>query len=331
MAKEVFLKTDPENQKDIYRAMSERLGKSEQILEKDVWVCLVLDALFSMPDALRMAFKGGTSLSKAYSLIDRFSEDIDVTIDFRDFIEDDPYKQTSKSKIKKMREKLETSLQQYIESTILPNLKAKLPNAVGCPIEIKIAGGHKVEIHYQPACVQQSEYIKPFVLLEFGARNVTVPSSLRRIIPYISKEVPSLQFPSATVNVYALERTFWEKITMMHVECNRGKFKSNADRLSRHWYDVVILYLSGQVLPIVENKYLLKEVVEHKTVFFPESYAKYEKCLGGDFNLIPQGEQLEELKKDYENMVNSGMFHHKPHSFKELMSLISELQIKLSA
>lgn len=329
---EKFLKSSFESQKDILQAIGEKLDKPPEILEKDIWVCLALQKLFTMPNALTMAFKGGTSLSKAFHVIDRFSEDVDVTIDYRSFINEDPLLPCiSNTKRKKLSDELKKALREHIKDTILPYLQTEIQSESDSPVTLNLTSdGEGIEIYFQSLFVATSNYIKPFVFLEFGARNITEPNNIHEIIPDLVDEVPTLQFPKASVTVLAPERTFWEKITMMHVECNRGNFKKNAERLSRHWYDVVMLYLSDIGKSAIQAKDILVSVVEHKTVFFNAPYAKYEQCLTGQFNLLPKGEQLEQLQLDYERMVKSNMFYGNPKSFAEILGTIEELSVVLS-
>ena len=316
-----------ENQRKVLQAIAPKLNKAAQILEKDIWVCLALQKLFTMPNALTMVFKGGTSLSKAFKVIERFSEDVDVTIDFRNFINEDPFlPSVSNTKRKKISDNLKRSLREYLKEIVLPYLQTEIQNECDSTATIKLTtDGEGIEIHFKSVLESQHNYIKPFVFLEFGARNFTEPNDVHEIAPYITSEVPTLAFPKANVTVLAPERTFWEKITIMHVECNRGKFKEKASRLSRHWYDVVMLYLSNIGKSALSDRSLLISVVEHKKIFFNTSYANYDLCLEGKFNLIPDGDQFEDLKMDYQNMVNSDMLYGHFLSFDEIISHVKSL------
>lgn len=322
-----FLTVSSENQKDVFKAMALKLKKAPEILEKDVWVCLALQKLFTMPNALTMVFKGGTSLSKAFKVIDRFSEDVDVTVDFRNFTNEDPFlPNVSNTRRKKISDNLKKSLREYLKEIVLPYLQTEIQNECDSTATIKLTtDGEGIEIHFKSVLESPSTYIKPFVFLEFGARNFTEPNDVHEITPYIAREIPALAFPKANVTVLAPERTFWEKITMMHVECNRGKFKEKASRLSRHWYDVVMLYLSDIGKSALSDQNLLKNVVEHKKVFFNAPYAKYDHCLEGKFNLIPIGDQFEQLKMDYQDMINSDMFYGNHLLFDEIISHVRSL------
>jgi hypothetical protein len=169
-------------------------------------------------------------------------------------------------------------------------------------------------------------YVPSFVLLEFGARNVTEPNEQYTVKPYIADILPTLNFPQAKVTVLSPARTFWEKATLIHVECNRGQLKQNAARLSRHWYDLVMIAEHDIGKTALANKGLLNEVIKHKTIFFNTSYARYDECLNGKFQLVPDEKQLTELKKDYLQMISAKMFYQPPFEFDQLIQKIKILE-----
>lgn len=324
---ESFLNLSVIEQNKIYNAIFQAIGKSPQILEKDVWICWTLEKLFSMPNAHSMAFKGGTSLSKVFNLIERFSEDVDITIDYKSFNTDDPFEpNTSNTKRKKISDQLKLFLKDYVTKEIVPYLKSCLQTEFSQLININVSDdGEKLYIHYPSVCEHKMPYIKSYVFIEFGARNVTEPSAIHHVQPDITSHVNGLHLPYAKVNVLNPERTFWEKATLIHVECNRGRFKENAQRLSRHWYDLAMLHQSPFGRTAIQNKVLLSAVVNHKKAFFNEHNANYDYCLQGKFNLIPRGEQLEQLQLDYEKMTDSNMFYGKLKSFDEILSSTQSL------
>jgi len=295
-----------------------------------MWVCWALQALFSMPNAHPMAFKGGTSLSKIYSVIDRFSEDIDITLDYQKFNDAfNPFAEdASKNAIKKFSERLKGYVQHYTNNVVHPYIASQLQllsTHEDYYIEIS-DNGEKIWVHYPSAIENADEYLKSSILIELGGRNVINPNEQHAVSPYIAELVAGLVLPSGQVIVLSPQRTFWEKATLIHVECNRNKLKATANRLSRHWYDLVMLAQHPLGEAAINNRELLENVVRHKQVFFNVSYANYDVCLANEFRLIPDDDLIIELKRDYQNMLNAGMMYGEPPSFDEIMAKIHKIE-----
>ena len=174
------------------------------------------------------------------------------------------------------------------------------------------------------------EYIRSQVLIELGGRNVIDPNETHTVSPYIAELTEGLVYPSCDVVVLSPERTFWEKATLIHVECNRGKLRASAERLSRHWYDLVMLAKHSAGQSAIENRELFEEVVRHKKVFFYTSYANYDACLAGRLKLLPETDSLKSLREDYEKMVGAGMMYSTPPSFDEIVELIRNLENRVN-
>lgn len=327
-----FLRLTLGEQADILAAISARTGRSAQVLQKDVWVCWVLRELFSMEADVRMAFKGGTSLSKVFGLIHRFSEDVDVTLDYRDLMPDaNPFEaKVSKSQIKRLGDRLKERVQEFVRDSILPTLSDSFSDLTGEEGQIEMSeDGEKVWLRYRSALDRASGYIQDTVLLEFGGRNVTEPNGPHTIKPFLADEAPDLEYPVAKVMVLAPERTFWEKATLVHVECNRQR-EGRGDRLSRHWYDLVMLGESKIGPEAISNRALLEDVVAHKQVFFNASYAHYEDCLSRGFRLIPDPSRLSELERDYNEMIEAGMFDADPPTFIEIVDILRKYEDRIN-
>jgi hypothetical protein len=309
-----------------------QLGMSAAIIEKDIWVCWLLEQLFLIP--LKMAFKGGTSLSKVFNLIQRFSEDVDITIDYGNFKKDLNLETTSRSQLKKISEQLKKELPNISSSVILPLLKEKasslLPNH---KIDMALSdNGERLEFYYPTALAEKCDYMRDHVLLEFGIRNSTEPFEQHTISPLIAEcsDTNEITFPTATINVLSPIRTFWEKATLMHVECHRNRLDKIPDRLSRHWYDLAKLADSQVGKEALINKAILISVLEHKKAFFNASYAHYDDCLAGKFLLLPNADNLEKLCKDYVQMQQAGFFSVEPPSFDEVVKILSTLEIQIN-
>jgi len=311
---EAFLHLPAADQAEILQTCAGKLGRRAEHLEKDVWICWVLHALFTMPGRLPMAFKGGTSLSKVYGAIRRFSEDVDVTVDYKSLDRSiDPFDvKTSRTAREKFTELLRTKLADHTKNVIRPhfeNLVAQLAEKSPKPIAIS-EDGEKLFIPY-PSRFRSDES----VFLEFGGRNVIEPGEEHTLKPYIAAKLPDLRFPEATVRVLSASRTFWEKATLIHVACNRSDPKLDADRQSRHWHDLAVLADHKIGEASLADRALLADVVKHKSVFFRASYAKYDACLSGGLRLIPGTPLLHALGADHEKMIADGMFESEPPSF----------------
>ncbi len=335
MAEQVFLELSAEEQSDILQTVAPQLGRGAPVLEKDIWVCWTLQALFSMPGAHPMAFKGGTSLSKVYGVIDRFSEDIDITLDYRAFEEGfDPFAEgVSRTKTKQFSDRLKSHVFAYANEVVVPYLEselAKLPTAEQHTVELD-DGGEKIWVTYPSVVEGTGEYIRSQVLIELGGRNVIDPNETHTVSPYISELTQGLLYPSSEVVVLSPERTFWEKATLIHVECNRGRLRESAERLSRHWYDLVMLAEHPAGQSAVENRELFEEVVRHKKAFFHTGYANYDECLNGQLKLLPETDTLEGLRADYEKMVRAGMMYSTPPGFEEIVDSIRDLESRVNS
>lgn len=333
---ETFLQLKPQERSEIYRALAPPLGRAPVVLEKDVWVCWVLQALFTRAGRLPMAFKGGTSLSKVYRAIDRFSEDVDITLDYRGLDNTvDPFAAgLSKTKLKQFSEGLKSFVRDHVHHVLVPFLETRLRadcGSGGARIEAS-DDGECVRVHYPSALGNAAGgYISDNVLIEFGGRNITEPNESHFIQPDIAAQLPDLAFPGARVSVLSPARTFWEKATLMHVACQRGEFGTQAERLSRHWYDLARLAALPHGNTALADRHLLADVVRHKKVFYSTGYARYDDCLVGQLRLIPDGAALVALQADFQHMVDAGMFIGEPPSFGAIVDRLRALETQINA
>jgi hypothetical protein len=327
---ESFLQLTPGEQSQIYRALGPELSRSPVILEKDVWVCWVLQTLFTMPSRLPMAFKGGTSLSKVFGAIARFSEDVDITLDYRGLDSSfDPFATgLSNSRLKKFSDELKSFVRDHTLGVVGPHFQSRLTAEFGAKshrIEFS-ENGEQLRLHYPSVLEASTDYVGNSVLLEFGGRNITEPNQAHEVRPDIAQHVPALEFPHSIVSVLSPARTFWEKATLMHVECQRGEFRSSAERLSRHWYDLAMLADLSHGDEALANRDLLADVVKHKKVFYNTGYANYDACLAGQLRLIPDEAALAGLREDFQHMVGAGMFIGEPPTFDTLINRLRVLE-----
>lgn len=332
-----FLHLDAQEQSQIYRALAPQMARSPVVLEKDVWVCWVLQALFTMPGRLPMAFKGGTSLSKVFGAIARFSEDVDITLDYRGLDGSfDPFAEgVSKTRLKKFSEDLKSFVREHAFDVVAPHIQKTLvaefdSNAAAFRLELS-ENGEQMRLHYPSVLEAPGDYMGNSVLIEFGGRNITQPNAEYNVEPDIAPNVTGLAFPRSTVSVLSPARTFWEKATLMHVECQRNEFRASAERLSRHWYDLAMLADCVHGQTAVEDRALLEDVVKHKKVFYNASYANYDACLVGRLRLIPEESVLTALRDDYWRMISAGMFIGEPPVFDSIIDRLRTLESAINA
>jgi hypothetical protein len=323
-----FLKLPKEQRRVILEGAETQLGIKPNLLEKDIWICWVLNKLFTLPK--QMAFKGGTSLSKCYGLIDRFSEDVDVTVDYREFMPDLDFAKESKSALKKKRKELQVMVADYVADYVIPMLEREYTREFDIDeFDIEFEGGEKLFLKYPSAFDSNtSGYIADSVLIEFGGTNKTEPNEQHIVTPYLVAE--GLVLPTANAVVYSPARTFWEKATLIHVECHRGRLQETPDRLSRHWYDLAMLSNSDIKQKALADEELFNDVMQVKKAFFNASYANYEKCENNEFVLVPADKEIDQLEADYSKMIDSAMFLHQPVPFNEIISNLSELQDEIN-
>lgn len=331
---ESFMHLDAREQSQIYRALAPQLSRTPFVLEKDVWVCWVLRTLFTMPDRLQMAFKGGTSLSKVFGAIMRFSEDVDITLDYRSLdAAFDPFAAgVSRNRLKKFSEDLKSFVRDHTHDVVEPYFQRMLRESFdyeGFQLEVS-EDGEQIRLHYPSVLEIPGDYLGNRVLIEFGGRNITEPNAEHEVRPDIAQHVPELDLPRSTVSVLSPARTFWEKATLIHVECQRNGFRKGAERLSRHWYDLAMLANIAHGQAALADRALLADVVKHKKAFYNTSYANYDACLAGQIRLIPEDAALGALRDDFKRMIDAGMFIGEPPAFEAIVDRLRALETTIN-
>jgi hypothetical protein len=301
----------------------------------------MLKRLFSLPnERAGLIFKGGTSLSKVYGAIRRFSEDVDLSFDRKGlgFAGDaDPAASATRKARERSLEALSAKCRAFIQDTYVPSLRAAIAGALH-PAEavewaLSLAGedeqGLTVLFEYPRTTrtrrATEPAYIQPVVRLEFGARSEHWPALDATIQSYAADELPALfRDPQCQVRVLAGERTFWEKATLLHMWHYAPEEKHFRDRQSRHYYDVVCLYDHPVGRRAVRDLTLLSEVARHKSVFFPAAWAHYELAKPGSLRLVPTTARLPELERDYAKMRE--MIFDAAPAFAELIAKLKEIE-----
>lgn len=325
-----YLRLPRQEQARVLLAVAGRTGTPADVLEKDVWLCWVLRELFSIQSGVRMSFKGGTSLSKVFGVIQRFSEDIDITLDYRDLIPDavtGPFSlQLSRSALKRYSERLKNAASAHVSEIVTPPLErsfSEITNGEGT-VEVDV-NGETINLIYPRAIQRYSTYLKANILLEFGGRNATEPNGPHLVEALLTRHVPELELPKATVTVLAPERTFWEKATLIHAACNREADTSPA-RLSRHWYDLFMLLGTEIGTRALNDWTLLEDVVRHKHAFYYAGHARYEDCLKRAFRLVPSAPFMAALEHDFDAMNDTRMFEATPPPFRDIVATLREIE-----
>lgn len=329
--KTFFFDLSERDKEELFRAHSDNFRMSPMALEKDVWICWILEQLFQMPNRKTMAFKGGTSLSKVYKVINRFSEDVDITLDYRDLGE--PLTGTeSRTRLQKKSDELKLSVLEHVRDVIKPYLESRLnDNFKSQAWNTSLSDdGEKLFIQYPSIFDSKDGYIGNVVLLEFGGRNITEPNQPGTISPYLSEATDEVIFPTPEITVLAKERTFWEKATLVHVECRRPVERSSIERISRHWYDLYMMSKDLSFYESMEGYELLKNVVNHKKQFFHYSFADYDSCLTGGLHLIPANNKIKNLIIDFIDMEKAGMFFGAPPQFPTILKSLSSVESQLN-
>ena len=317
-------------------------GVANTIIEKDFWVCWTLKRLFGLPQnaAASLVFKGGTSLSKAFGIIRRFSEDIDLSFDRADLGytgDRDPEKEgLSRKKAGRLIDDLVGDVEKHIAHNLLPALRAAIADELGEPqkeewsLSIDDADAQTLNFHY-PIALPASEYqgmayITPRVKLELGARGDPWPAQKKVIRPYAADDFPDFfEDPDTTVTVLSARRTFWEKATALHAEANRPAESPTPQYFSRHYYDLAMLFSSDEGRAAAADLELLATVAKHKATFFRSGWASYETARPGTLLLMPSEPRIKDLRSDYRAMAPM-MFDENPLSFDEILAKIGKLQ-----
>ena len=334
---EAFLSLGEGDRREALLVAADRTGRPAYLLEKDVWVVWTLGVLFESALGEHLVFKGGTSLSKAYGgLIQRFSEDIDLTHDIRQLIpdmagagdDDDEPIPASGAQAKKWTNAVRERLPSWISDEVAPVIEAAI-KASGLDLKL-IHEGEKLRLRYAPL-MEGNDYVQPEVLLEFGARSTGEPASAKKVTCDAAPVLEELVFPEAMPRVMASERTFWEKATAAHVYCLKGEFRG--ERYARHWHDIARLAVAGIASAAIANREVAKRVAEHKQAFFAEKAADggvidYGRAVSGDLRLVPEGDALDALERDYQEMIGSGLFEEEPPSFDELMNRCRAIELE---
>ena len=328
-----FFKINTKRQANAIETIAKKLKIVPLAVEKDVWVTAVLRTLFALPYAESLSFKGGTSLSKCYNLIARFSEDIDIAV-CREFLgfEGTLSKTQISDKLRRtacsfVREKLQFDVAKELENqginTNLFSIKVNITPVSTTDPEI-------IEVHYK-SLYNELSYLKPIVKIEVSGRSMNEPLQKVALQSLVDKEFYNTSFSDIPFEVNAVvpERTFLEKVCLLHEEFAQPQKFMRTERMSRHLYDLVKLDDAGIAEKALINKELYKSIVEHRRIFIGLKEFDYDTLTPTRINIIPPENIIELWKADYETMCET-MIYETSLPFNKLINKIEQLNERIN-
>lgn len=324
-----FIKLSEKDKLNIYNQVSEKTGLPSSAVEKDWWVTLSLNIIFSLSYSKNIVFKGGTSLSKAWNLIERFSEDIDLVIDRKHLGFEG---ELSKTQVKKLR-KASCS---FIGSEFYKDINEALIKLGVQDYELVVQETKDtdtdpliIELQYK-SLTETSDYLRPRILIEVGARSLMEPVENKPIISMVSEEFSELPFAETeiTIPVVSPKRTFLEKIFLLHEEFQKDTKFIRVERMSRHLYDLEKLMDTIHGTEALTDIELYNTIVAHRKNFNAIRGIDYANHNPQLIKIIPPEATIKEWGKDYKTMQES-MFYGDTISFDKLMVRIAELNTRI--
>lgn len=327
----------PGEKLDLFLTTANRLGAPIGNVEKDFWVCWTLNALYHERPAggPRLLFKGGTSLSKAYGLIERFSEDIDVTV-FRDDLDEpasiEELETLSNKKRRARLDAIRDACRSYISGPLRAFLTEHLAEATGGRGRVEIdesdPDGQTLLVWYPEVEPRDEAYVRPAVRIESGGKSALDPNHPTDILPYVADDVAGLELTVPNVTTIDAERTFWDKIVIAHGLRRwferRGELRQEGQRVSRHFYDLYCLFGSEVGRSAVEDAALGADCVRHAIMFFNRPDYDLASAVTGSFALKPTAAMVDALGRDYANMTPM-VFGEAP-PFEHILASMEEIE-----
>lgn len=315
-----------EDRRAIFSSTALKRKLNEAIIEKDFWVCWMLEILFHHCDyAKHLAFKGGTSLSKGYGTIQRFSEDLDLILDWRllGYGSNEPWEERSNSAQDRFANEVNEKTAEFLREVLMPHLEkiTREQGVVSFRYYIDETDQQTIRFVYPQLFIDEA--LVQEIKLEIGSLAAWTPVTDRVITPFVSEDFPHLfDVPDTLIRTLEAKRTFWEKATILHSEASRSGTKV-PPRYSRHYYDMYMLYHS----PIKDEAFadydLLSKVASFKRKFYRSNRAKYEEANQNRLKLLPPEGSIPTLLEDYRSMQS--MIFGEPVSFEEILNGLAEM------
>lgn len=329
---------DAQRRADLFSETAVRRRLADALIEKDFWVCWTLKQIFSIPEFKgRTLFKGGTSLSKVFGAIHRFSEDIDLAVEYSSLGftgSRDPWQTgLSRSKQTRILAEMLSACRGYIQTEFVPILSTRFRQILGdtgWDLRVSATDQHVVNFRYPAAVGSRFAYVAPQVVLELGTHAEFIPRGEFAIRPFAAEEFPGVfEEPDAMVTALLAKRTFWEKATILHAEYHRAPEVATPSRYSRHYYDLATLSRGEIKQQALADLDLLAQVVRHKKMFYPSAWARYDLAVPGTLRLVPNETRVPGLRQDYRAMAPM-IFGDAP-SFDEILVALSQLESEINS
>ena len=315
-------------QKELFLATAGKMGISEAIVEKDFWVCFMLNHLFSDSKYKDyFVFKGGTSLSKAYHVIHRFSEDIDLILDWRkiNFQTEQTWQERSKNQQDIFNKKMNQIAADFYKNEFVLNLNQELKSKLGMDNLVRVNEFDPMIVEFVYPVNFDDNYLRSYIQLEIGPIAEWLPSHKVSIKPFAAEFYPDLFTQKETfIRTIDVERTFWEKITILHKISNFPEDKKLPQRYARHLYDVFCMANSEVKKLAFEKNELLQKDIIFKQKFYYSKSAHYESATLKDVCLIPNEKTMKELFADYKETQK--MIYNEIPSFEQIIDCLKLLQ-----
>lgn len=331
------------DRRGLFLTTAARLGTAVQNVEKDFWVCWTLDALFNGLRARgpRLLFKGGTSLSKAFGLISRFSEDIDITV-FRDDI-GEPIEaaqlETLSGKQRRLQlDRIRAACQRYVTegmATTLRDICASVIPVDRFRLELDSADPDQQTLlfWYPNVTAAPGNYIRSAVKIEVGAKSALDPHEAATVITYVADDLPDLDMAVRAITTVKPERTFWDKIIILHGlrqwQDRRGLLRHHGQRVSRHYYDVYRLLHHPDAAAWQIDRVLAQDCAQHARLFFGSTDLGLDTAVHDTFTLAPTDDMRDALVRDYEAM--GGMIFGPLPAIDDVLQAVADLERRLNA
>ena len=325
-----FLNYTDEQRRQAYLLTAQKKGLPESIIEKDWWVSQVLNIVFNLEIANQLVFKGGTSLSKGWNLIERFSEDIDLAVNPAYFgVTDQP----TKKQIKTLRKRSSLFVAQELASALQQALdEAGLSGE--CRMEVQPEGvgdntypePRVISLHYRSLYEESSiSYVQPIVRLEVGARSLIEP--LEKIVcrSMVSEVLPVEDFKQIAISVAAPQKTFLEKVFLLHELFSVERESLMANRRSRHLYDLERMMDKPFAITAVKDDALWEHIRQHRMAFTAMAGVDYNEHMRANLCLTPPERWLRDWQEDYQRMSGT-MIYGEKLPFERLMARMKELE-----